>query len=99
MATYAEIQAQIEELTRQAEDVRKAEKAGVIAQIRELMANSGVTVDDIQGGGPRTRKSSGAVAAKYRDPVSGKTWSGRGRSPTWLSHAEANGASRNQFLV
>jgi DNA-binding protein H-NS len=24
------------------------------------------------------------VAAKYRDPASGKTWSGRGVSPKWF---------------
>jgi DNA-binding protein H-NS len=38
--------------------------------------------------GPRRRgpgKKQKAAAVKYRDPASGKTWSGRGRKPNWLS--------------
>ncbi len=99
MTTYAEIQAKIRELTQQAEDVLKAEKAGAIAEIRELMAANGITVEDLQGSATRARRSTGTVAAKYRDPQSGKTWTGRGRTPTWLTAAEAAGQGRDQFLI
>ena len=34
------------------------------------------------------------VAPKYRDPATGKTWTGRGRAPTWL-----DGKDRAQFLI
>ncbi len=34
------------------------------------------------------------VATKYRDPVSGATWSGHGRTPLWL-----NGRSKDEFLI
>ncbi|MDN7181782.1 H-NS histone family protein [Caballeronia sp. SEWSISQ10-4 2] len=34
------------------------------------------------------RKQSGPVAAKYRDPLSGATWSGRGRAPRWMADQE-----------
>ncbi|MBR5950393.1 MAG: H-NS histone family protein [Actinomycetaceae bacterium] len=34
------------------------------------------------------------VAAKYRDPVTGQTWSGRGRTPLWLV-----GKDKGQFLI
>jgi DNA-binding protein H-NS len=34
------------------------------------------------------------VAAKYRDPNSGQTWTGRGRSPKWLE-----GKDKKQFLI
>lgn len=99
MATYAEIQQQIKELTAQAEAAKRAERAEGIAEIRELMASHGISLEDLQGSATKTRKSSGAVAAKYKDPVSGKTWSGRGRTPTWITDAEANGSSRDNFLI
>jgi DNA-binding protein H-NS len=38
------------------------------------------------------------VAAKYRSPQ-GETWSGRGRAPKWLQVAEAEGHSRDEFLI
>lgn len=35
------------------------------------------------------------LPAKYRDPKSGATWSGRGRAPVWLASAK----DRNKFLI
>ncbi|NPT58249.1 H-NS histone family protein [Paraburkholderia sp. 5N] len=37
----------------------------------------------------------GPQLAKYRDPKSGATWSGRGRAPAWLAGAK----DRTQFLI
>lgn len=35
---------------------------------------------------------------KYRDS-DGNTWTGRGMTPRWITAAEANGQTRDQFLV
>lgn len=35
------------------------------------------------------------VPAKYRDPESGATWTGRGRAPAWIAEA----ADRDAFLI
>jgi len=40
-----------------------------------------------------------AVAPKYRHPQTGETWSGRGKAPRWLAAEEANGATRDSFLI
>jgi DNA-binding protein H-NS len=37
----------------------------------------------------------GPQPAKYRDPMSGATWSGRGRAPEWLTSAK----DRSTFLI
>ena len=95
MATYAELQAQIEVLRTQAEELRKSEIAAAVAQIHVLMNQFGLTVDDL---GPQTRAKS-PVAAKYKDPNSDATWSGRGRTPSWLAQAEAAGRNRDEFLI
>lgn len=39
------------------------------------------------------------VAAKYRDPVTGDTWSGRGLSPKWLRAHIAAGRTKEEFLI
>jgi DNA-binding protein H-NS len=43
-------------------------------------------------------KRGGKVAIKYRDDQ-GNTWTGRGKTPRWLSEAEKAGAKRDQFLI
>ena len=48
-----------------------------------------------------TAKSSkpAKIAPKYRDPESGKTWSGRGMTPVWLREYESAGRKRAEFAV
>lgn len=93
MSSYQEILSQIEDLKRKAEDVRQQEMAGAIAEIKRLMSQFGISSDDLgfTGRGAAKGKSRGIVAAKYRDPVSGKTWTGRGRRPAWVVDLEAAG--------
>ncbi len=40
------------------------------------------------------KKSSGTVAPKYLDPDTGKTWTGRGKTPLWI--ADKN---RDNYLI
>ncbi|MBI5329527.1 MAG: H-NS histone family protein [Betaproteobacteria bacterium] len=94
MASYEELLSQIKSLEIQAEDARKQEIAGAIGEIRAIMAKFGITVDDLGGKGKAKR---GSVAAKYRDPVSGKTWTGRGRRPAWAVELEQQGKSLEDF--
>lgn len=85
--------------------MRRAEVAQAIADIKEKIAAYGLTAADLglTGGVEgkstgRARRSRGAVAAKYKDPVSGATWSGRGVMPKWLQVAVA-GKSKDEYLV
>jgi DNA-binding protein H-NS len=98
MASYKELKAKAEDLMRQAEAARKAETAAVIAEINKKMADYGLTVAGL-GGGSKKVKSRKAVAAKYRDPATGATWSGRGRLPHWLTDELAKGKKKEEFLV
>ena len=36
---------------------------------------------------------------KYRDPVTGDTWSGRGRMATWLKRKQDAGEDIEKYLV
>lgn len=87
MSSYQEILNQIEDLKRKAEEARQQEMAGAVAEIKRLMAQFGVSAEDLGlagRAGAAKGKIRGSVAAKYRDPVSGKTWTGRGRRPSWV---------------
>ena len=44
-----------------------------------------------------TKKSK--VPPKYRDPKTGKTWSGRGMAPVWMRELEAAGRKRSDFAI
>jgi hypothetical protein len=39
------------------------------------------------------------VKPKYRDPVTGDTWSGRGRMATWLKRKQDGGEDIEKYLV
>jgi DNA-binding protein H-NS len=76
------------------------ELAEAIGKARELVAEYGLTVQDIFPSGRGPSKSStkstsgGKVAAKYRDPATGQTWTGRGKAPKWI-----DGQERAQYLI
>ena len=88
-------------------------KAPAIKKVKALMKKLGVTVADLTGGEaqPKGRpgrkpgkaakkgpKRGGKVAIKYRDDK-GNTWTGRGKTPRWLTAAEKAGTKRDQFLI
>ncbi|MDF3084350.1 H-NS histone family protein [Burkholderia sola] len=97
MATYKELKAQMNSLAEKAEEARLAEFQAVVDDIRAKVAEYGVTEKDIFGVRRvrATKKSTGSVDPKYRDPKTGATWSGRGRAPAWIKDAK----NRNRFLI
>ena len=97
MPSYKELLAQRETLEKQIEETKAKELAEVIADIRQKMADYGISSADLGAArvkyGKATRARAG-VAPKYRDPDSGNTWSGRGKPPKWIA-----GQEREGFLI
>lgn len=95
--------AQQAELAKLLEEHEAAAKATAITSIKVLMAEHGVTADDLGGDKtPRPARVGGSgakVAPKYRDPATGNTWSGRGLQPRWLKAAIAAGAELESFRI
>lgn len=88
--SYKDYQKEIAELQKKAEEARRSELAGAIAQIKSLMKQFNLTIKDLKLKDGKLSKGAGkSVAAKYRDPVSGETWTGRGRTPAWAAQAKA----------
>lgn len=99
-----ELVAQREAIERQIRELRLAAKAEAILKIRSLMVAHGLTMEDISGrAAPDSRKGKGGgpskVAPKYRDPVTGSTWTGRGLKPKWLVAALETGKSIEEFAI
>ena len=132
MATFIQLQAQIEKLQKEAASLRKREMAETVANIKKAIAAFGLTAEDLglasRAGSARARKgakkhpgrrvppagtrSTGAkkegalgadkrsvVAPKYRDPITGATWTGRGKQPKWLSQALVDGKNLTDFTI
>lgn len=55
-----------------------ARRDETIEDIKRYIAEFNITQADIFG---KTRK---ALPPKYRDPATGKTWSGKGKAPAWI---------------
>ena len=91
-------------LDRQISAIRNAERARAISDVRALMAQHGLTAADIAAASAEAHKgaaknSGKKVAAKYRDPATGATWTGRGLKPKWLAQAVAQGKTVSDFAI
>ena len=99
MRSYTDLQREIARLMQQAEAARKAEVSAVIADIKAKMAEYGITASDLGSSGRGSRSKGMTVAAKYRHPRTGETWTGRGKMPRWLQAEVAAGRRKEDFLI
>lgn len=75
------------------------EKTRALREVEALAKQFGYSLEDlINQPAAKENKAKKPVAVRYRSPE-GQTWTGRGRTPTWLSDAIANGASKDDFAV
>ncbi len=79
-------------------EARQSEISVAVSKVRAMVAEYGLTVQDVfpgragKSGAGKTGTSK--VAAKYRDPATGQTWTGRGKAPKWI-----DGKDRAQFAI
>jgi DNA-binding protein H-NS len=102
MASIQELLQQREELERQIRQAQESSRAEAIATIKQLMAENGLTVQDLAatpGRGAKSAGRTGTVAPKYRDPASGKTWTGRGLKPKWVTEALESGKTLDDLAI
>jgi DNA-binding protein H-NS len=109
--TLGQIQRQIANLQREAEELKKQEVIEVIAKIKEAIDVYGLTAAMLgfknlygprRGAKGRSKvaveRAAMATRAKYMDK-SGNTWVGRGPRPAWLREALASGRQLEEFLA
>ncbi len=99
-SNLSDLLAQKAALEKQIADAQREERSAAIAQIKSLMTQYGLTMSDLSAKpAPPRPKIGGKVPAKYRDPETGNTWSGRGLQPKWLKAALESGRKLTDFAV
>lgn len=96
---YEELRAKAAEILAQAEQVKSEERQKTIDTVRVMIQTYGITAKDLGlDKAPKAKtgpKVGNKVSPKYRDPDSGATWSGRGKTPKWINGA----ADRSQYAI
>ena len=105
-----DIQKQIDRLTKEAAALVAKERREAVATINALLKQFGLAADDLNFGSASKGKRNRVAAVarqgtrstarqagvpRYRDPATGKTWTGNGKPPTWIKSA----ADRSAFLI
>ena len=107
------IEREIARLKKQAEALQQKQRVPVIAQLVRTMKEYSITPAELAAvynkkAAPKAGASSSpagkttakrVIPPKYRHPETGATWTGRGKAPRWVSEAEAQGKTRDQFLI
>ena len=93
----------------QREPKRESGKKELSEEFRAKAEAMGLSLDDLLGGSIQAsrpdgkvrhpRKAAASPPARYRNPETGATWSGRGRMPKWLALAEERGRGREDFAA
>jgi len=99
-----EAEAHVNELRKQMEAQRKGERTQAIAAAKELIKTHELNALELGFSGKASAKrvttdKRNSVAPKYQDPETGKTWTGRGKTPAWLSSQLASGRDKQEFLI
>ena len=100
-------EAKINELREKLRKQTNIERVQAIASVKELIKTHQLSEPDL---GFTARKSTAhmkrtriykgvAIAPKYADSSTGKTWSGRGKAPAWLVTYLSAGHSKQDYLI
>lgn len=100
MTSYKELLKQREALEQQISEARHRELSDAVSQVQKLVAEYGLTAQDVFPSGKgsskagRSSTAGSKVAPKYRDPATGQTWTGRGKAPKWIQNED-----RTKFAI
>ena len=91
-----ELLALIAEAQTHLEALKRNKYKEVIAQIKELAASIGVTVEIHEA----SKATAAKIPAKFLNPDNhSQTWTGRGLAPKWLKALIAAGRDKDEFLI
>ncbi|MBN3827209.1 H-NS histone family protein [Burkholderia sp. Ac-20384] len=82
--TLHALQAELFELDNQLAQTKGVEKKAALATFKEQVALYGITQQEVLSALGYVQTKPKRAAAKYYDPASGRSWTGRGPRPKWL---------------
>src|SRR5699024_5687253 len=98
------IEKEIQKVQRKMHSLKTRQRRPVINTIVRSMIEYDITPAELkplykrQGERPK-RAGRSKLTPRDKNPETGVTWSGRGRPPKWIVEAEAQGRSRDEFLI
>lgn len=97
---YKDIPKAIKILERVGKAKENQERRKAQEELRKTAREHGFDLEELVAGAtPRRGGGGGKVPPKYRDPDSGKTWTGRGRKPKWVEEKLAEGRDMEEFRI
>jgi len=101
MDKLMEIQAQIAKLEAEAAAIKEAQRAAVIAQVRDLIRTHELSFRDcgFNASGEPTSSIKPRRAAKIKYRRGENHWAGRGAEPKWLREYVAQGGNKEDLRV
>lgn len=109
--TLVQIKKQIENLQKEAEQVKAKEVAGVIQRIKTAIDFYRLTAGDLFGSTGKVvstgkkatakvkRLKKSPAPEKYKDKDTGKTWTGHGKRPGWFVKSIEAGVKAEEMAV
>ncbi|WPB55805.1 H-NS histone family protein [Xylophilus sp. GOD-11R] len=98
MSSYQELLARQKALEEQIEAAHGRERETAIEEVRRIAADFGLGELELFGRsisrGGVSETAGRPLLAKYKDPETAKTWTGRGKPPSWIA-----GKDREPFLI
>ncbi|WP_148717144.1 H-NS histone family protein [Chitinolyticbacter meiyuanensis] len=73
------------DLSAEIEQRKVSDKKNLIAELQNLAAAKGFSLQDVLGGALSTKAAKSTGIAQFRNPAdASQTWTGRGRKPQWV---------------
>ena len=97
MSKLDELLEQQQRIQEEIDQIRKEERSEAIKQIKALVDKYQIKSSSIFGrkaAGEESSTPRAKLPPKYRDPETGKTWTGQGREPGWIK-----GQNREEYLI
>jgi DNA-binding protein H-NS len=98
--TYESLMNEISSLVKQ---VQKIQVVDIVDDIKNKIKTYGLTPKDlnleVEQEVKKVIHTRRKPDPKYKDPVSGKTWSGRGKTPVWMKQSLSQGISKETFAL
>lgn len=81
--------------SRRKDDAKRAQQ-----ELKSVAEKYGFSLNELVSGQPTRAARTGGGTARFRHPEdSSKTWSGRGRKPSWIKEWETSGRSLEKLRV
>lgn len=98
--SVAELKSLRDEIAVELELRTKEERQKLIQEFRDKAKSLGISLEELLAGQKGKSKSTGKVAAKYVHPANpGLTWTGRGKTPRWVTEWLNSGKSMDDLKV